>query len=32
MQQHREYALFGNTTYDWSKWTFESGLRADYEQ
>ena len=30
VQRHREYALFGNTSYDWSKWTFEAGLRADY--
>jgi iron complex outermembrane recepter protein len=30
MQRHREYAVFGNTSYDWAKWTFEAGLRADY--
>jgi iron complex outermembrane receptor protein len=30
IQRHREYALFGNISYDWSKWTFETGLRADY--
>jgi len=30
VQRHREYALFGNTSYDWAKWTFEAGLRADY--
>ena len=30
VQRHREYAVFGNTSYDWSKWTFEAGLRADY--
>ena len=30
VQRHREYALFGNVSYDWAKWTFETGLRADY--
>ncbi len=30
-QQHREYAAFGNATYDWANWTFELGLRVDYE-
>jgi len=30
IQRHREYALFGNVSYDWAKWTFETGLRADY--
>jgi iron complex outermembrane recepter protein len=30
-QQHREYAAFGNASYDWANWTFESGLRVDYE-
>jgi iron complex outermembrane receptor protein len=30
VQRHREYALFGNISYDWAKWTFETGLRADY--
>ena len=30
-QQHREYAGFGNATYDWANWTFELGLRVDYE-
>lgn len=29
-QRHHEYALFGDTTYDWNKWTFETGLRLDY--
>jgi iron complex outermembrane receptor protein len=29
-QRHREYALFGNASYDWASWTFEAGLRADY--
>jgi iron complex outermembrane recepter protein len=30
MQRHREYAVFGNAAYDWANWTFETGLRADY--
>jgi iron complex outermembrane receptor protein len=30
VQHHREYAAFGNTSYDWAKWSFEAGLRADY--
>jgi iron complex outermembrane receptor protein len=30
LQRHREYAVFGNISYDWAKWTFETGLRADY--
>jgi iron complex outermembrane receptor protein len=30
IQRHREYAVFGNISYDWAKWTFETGLRADY--
>jgi iron complex outermembrane receptor protein len=30
IQRHREYAVFGNVSYDWAKWTFETGLRADY--
>jgi iron complex outermembrane receptor protein len=30
VQRHREYAVFGNATYDWARWTFEAGLRADY--
>jgi iron complex outermembrane recepter protein len=30
IQRHREYALFGNASYDWAHWTFETGLRADY--
>jgi iron complex outermembrane recepter protein len=29
-QRHREYAMFGNASYDWAKWTFEAGVRADY--
>ena len=29
-QRHREYALFSNASYDWTRWTFEAGLRADY--
>jgi iron complex outermembrane receptor protein len=29
-QSHREYATFGNATYDWRTWTFEAGLRVDY--
>jgi iron complex outermembrane receptor protein len=29
-QRHREYALFGNASYDWARWTFEAGVRADY--
>jgi iron complex outermembrane recepter protein len=29
-QQHREYALFGDGSYDWRDWTFEAGLRVDY--
>ena len=31
-QRHREYALFGNASYDWADWTFEAGLRGDYNQ
>ena len=31
-QRHREYAAFGNATYDWSSWTFEAGVRADYNE
>ena len=31
-QRHREYAAFGNATYDWSNWTFEAGVRADYNE
>jgi iron complex outermembrane recepter protein len=30
VQKHREYAVFGNASYDWRNWTFETGLRADY--
>jgi iron complex outermembrane receptor protein len=30
IQRHREYAVFGNISYDWAKWTFETGMRADY--
>jgi iron complex outermembrane recepter protein len=30
VQKHREYAAFGNASYDWRQWTFEAGLRADY--
>jgi iron complex outermembrane receptor protein len=30
VQRHREYAVFGNASYDWRDWTFEAGLRADY--
>jgi iron complex outermembrane receptor protein len=30
VQRHREYAVFGNVSYDWAKWTFETGVRADY--
>ena len=30
VQRHNEYALFGSTTYDWSKWSFETGVRVDY--
>jgi iron complex outermembrane receptor protein len=29
-QRHREYAMFGDATYDWASWTFEAGVRADY--
>jgi iron complex outermembrane receptor protein len=29
-QRHREYAAFGNASYDWANWTFEAGVRADY--
>jgi len=29
-QRHREYAMFGDASYDWANWTFEAGLRADY--
>jgi iron complex outermembrane recepter protein len=31
-QYHKEYAAFGNATYDLSAWTFEAGVRADYYQ
>jgi iron complex outermembrane receptor protein len=30
VQRHREYALFGDVSYDWTKWTLEMGVRADY--
>jgi iron complex outermembrane receptor protein len=30
IQRHREYAIFGNISYSFAKWTFETGLRADY--
>jgi iron complex outermembrane receptor protein len=30
VQRHREYAFFGNVSYNLAKWTFETGLRADY--
>jgi len=29
-QKHRDYALFGNVQYAISPWTFEAGLRLDY--
>jgi iron complex outermembrane receptor protein len=29
-QRHREYAVFGNASYDWAHLTFEAGVRADY--
>jgi iron complex outermembrane receptor protein len=29
-QRHREYAAFGNVSYDLANWTFETGVRADY--
>jgi iron complex outermembrane receptor protein len=29
-QRHREYALFGDASYDWADWTFEAGVRGDY--
>ena len=29
-QRHREYALFANGTYDFGRWSFEAGLRGDY--
>jgi iron complex outermembrane receptor protein len=29
-QRHREYATFGDAMYDWANWTFEAGVRADY--
>jgi iron complex outermembrane receptor protein len=32
IQTHREYAVFGNASYDWARWTFEAGLRVDYNQ
>jgi iron complex outermembrane receptor protein len=30
IQRHREYAVFGNVSYALAKWTFETGVRADY--
>jgi iron complex outermembrane receptor protein len=30
LQRHNEYALFGNASYNWDQWTFEAGVRADY--
>ncbi|HWS65627.1 MAG TPA: TonB-dependent receptor [Steroidobacteraceae bacterium] len=30
LQRHNEYAAFGNASYHWNQWTFEAGLRADY--
>jgi iron complex outermembrane receptor protein len=30
LQRHHEYAVFGNASYTWNPWTFEAGLRADY--
>jgi iron complex outermembrane receptor protein len=30
LQHHHEYALFGDASYDWNKWSFETGVRADY--
>ncbi len=30
VQRHNEYALFGSADYDWSKWSFEAGVRVDY--
>jgi iron complex outermembrane recepter protein len=30
VQRHREYAMFGNASYTLANWTFETGLRADY--
>lgn len=30
VQRHHEYALFGSATYDWQQWSFETGLRVDY--
>ncbi len=29
-QTHREYAIYANGQYQWKKWSFELGLRADY--
>jgi iron complex outermembrane receptor protein len=29
-QRHREYAMFGDAMYDWANWTFEAGVRGDY--
>ena len=30
VQRHHEYALFGSANYDWGPWSFETGLRVDY--
>jgi iron complex outermembrane receptor protein len=30
-QRHRDYALFGNIQYTLDPWTFEGGLRLDYD-
>ena len=30
LQRHHEYAAFGNASYDWNQWTFETGVRVDY--
>jgi len=30
VQRHNEYAGFANASYDWRRWTYEAGLRADY--
>ena len=30
LQRHHEYAVFGDGSYNWDEWTFEAGLRADY--
>ena len=30
VQRHNEYAVFGSANYDWGPWSFETGLRVDY--